>query len=374
MGRGLSEGYVREIGNANALGGGTKETFGQALLAISQMAAKPKVSGQELLQLINAGIPVPKLLKSAFGTGDPEELAKQGRSSAEVLSGLLRELEKLPRVAGGAQNSIDNLQDSLKFASVEFGRGLAEAGGKALDALSTSLSDLIDSGNFQSFGETLAEIFNFDPSSSALTEGIIQVEGFFIRLSVTMQNMAAVAGQLLNALVYLPDTLFGIARIIADLTHLDVNAAKKDWDALVDHVKTGKPTGDTARAAAMSMGGGALPLLMMMDGMNPDDFYGNTQADAFMNESRNRLRMRKEHPKKPNPSLPVESANQAATQVAEQTDLLRKIAFFTEKTAAHLERHAFGGGDLGRIGVTPIEVSGMIGQAMRSRMVASARG
>jgi tape measure domain-containing protein len=160
--QGFAEALVKQIGNANALGGGGKETFSRALLAVSQMLMKPFLQGEELLQLMEAGIPAAKIVKDRFGTADTEMLKKQGISSEQVLQGILQELEKLPRVAGGAKNTLENFNSALHFMSVSIGEAVAQVATKPLEALSASVDKFTDAGVWQdaitSFAESLGLI------------------------------------------------------------------------------------------------------------------------------------------------------------------------------------------------------------------------
>lgn len=164
--QGFAEALVKQIGNANALGGGGKETFSRALLAISQMLMKPFLQGEELLQLMEAGIPAARIVKDRFGTADTELLKKRGIGSEQVLQGILEELEKLPRVAGGAKNTIENFNSALHFMSVSIGSAIAQVATGPLDALATSIDKFSD-----------AEIWSTAVSSLADSLGLASTEG-----------------------------------------------------------------------------------------------------------------------------------------------------------------------------------------------------
>lgn len=164
--QGFAEELVKQIGNANALGGGGKETFSRALLAISQMLMKPFLQGEELLQLMEAGIPAARIVKDRFGTADTELLKKQGISSEQVLRGILAELEALPRVAGGAKNTLENFNSALHFMSVSIGGAIAQVATGPLDSLAEAIEKFSD-----------AEIWSTAVSSLADSLGLASVEG-----------------------------------------------------------------------------------------------------------------------------------------------------------------------------------------------------
>lgn len=154
-----AENLIREIANANARGGGGIDTFQRAMMAISQIAMKPQLQGEELLQLMEAGIPVQGMIKKRFGTSDTDQLRKQGVTSAQVLDALVAEMSKLDRVSGGAQNSIDNMQSAVSQAMVSIGSSVATVAVPWLDALSQSLEDTTNAGVLRDATESIMQSF-----------------------------------------------------------------------------------------------------------------------------------------------------------------------------------------------------------------------
>jgi tape measure domain-containing protein len=136
----LSEKALRAFGNAIATVGGGKEQLDGVLLALSQISAKGKVSAEEINQL-NERLPqIRTAMKEAFGTSDTEMLGKKGITSAKFIEDITAQFAKLPPVAGGARNAIDNFQDSLKSLKVAgsgFFAGSAEGFIKDLSGAAT---------------------------------------------------------------------------------------------------------------------------------------------------------------------------------------------------------------------------------------------
>jgi tape measure domain-containing protein len=188
VGGGLAESLIAGIGNANARSGGGVEQFGRAMLAIQQIAMKQYLQGEELLQLMEAGIPVQGLMQDRFGTTDTEQLKKQGVTSAMVLAALSEELAKLPKAAGGAQNTLDNFSDSIKFAFINAGSGLASVQGP-LDKFAESISTLTDANVWADAVTMFANALGLIPSSSADAEdGLLRVAAGFVGFGVFLQN------------------------------------------------------------------------------------------------------------------------------------------------------------------------------------------
>lgn len=175
----LSLSLLREFGNANASGGGGKAELDQLLTAVSQIANKPFLQGDELLQLTEGGIPAFKLIKDIFGTTDTEELKKRGIESIDVLRALNSELAKMPRVAGGAKNSFENVADAVDYAMVTAGQAINRELLPFVDAMGNSIDKGAEAGLFESIGQQIAEslitVLGTDDTDRILTEAVIEL-------------------------------------------------------------------------------------------------------------------------------------------------------------------------------------------------------
>ena len=67
-------------------------------------------------------------MKDAFGTADTEVLQKMGIDSATFIRTITGEFDKLPKVMGGAQASLDNYADSWKALKTQFGESINATG------------------------------------------------------------------------------------------------------------------------------------------------------------------------------------------------------------------------------------------------------
>jgi tape measure domain-containing protein len=154
---------IKQFANANARGGGNAETFGRILTQVRQAAGRPFLAQEDLTPIGEAGIPINKVLKDAFGTGDTEELKSKGIGAQQALEGIVKELAKLQRVAGGAQNEFDNIGDALKFAGVAAGEGINQSLLPYLNQFATAIGELTDGGEIQAAFSTaaanIAEVF-----------------------------------------------------------------------------------------------------------------------------------------------------------------------------------------------------------------------
>jgi tape measure domain-containing protein len=119
----LSIRILKEFANAVAMTGGGKAQLNEITVQLGQMAAKGKVLAQDLRPIIEAAPAVATALKNMFGTVSSEaiseQLEKTGKSSTDMITMLLTEMEKAPRVTGGWKNSLENLSDTLFVARAE---------------------------------------------------------------------------------------------------------------------------------------------------------------------------------------------------------------------------------------------------------------
>src|SRR5688572_9230402 len=108
-----AERSLRAFGNAIATTGGGKAELDRLTIQLGQLSAKGKILSQDLRPIIEAAPAVGKALRDAFGTVDPQEIEALGLTTDQFLDALLTQLEKLPKVTGGAKNSFENLQDAM---------------------------------------------------------------------------------------------------------------------------------------------------------------------------------------------------------------------------------------------------------------------
>lgn len=123
----LAERSLMGFGNALATVGGGKADLDTVTRALSQMAAKGKVSAEEIGQLAEKVPQIREIMKAAYGTADAEKLGKAGIQSMEFIDGIVKELERLPRVTAGAQNSFENFSDAVFRARGAIGEALLPA-------------------------------------------------------------------------------------------------------------------------------------------------------------------------------------------------------------------------------------------------------
>lgn len=143
--------------------GATEASMSQIALALGQIQAKGKLSGQEVLQLVNAGLSVDKILADAFG-----------KTTAEIVA--MREKGLIP-----ADQAIEAIVSSLEN---DFG-GAAKAQAGTFSGLLASLEDVRSVGLREFFEGTFKAI------QPLLTEFVntISSEDFMSGLNQLGQNV-----------------------------------------------------------------------------------------------------------------------------------------------------------------------------------------
>lgn len=137
---------VEQFGNAVARSGGGAAELDGAVLALTQIASKGKISAEEINQLGERIFEIRPALIQAFGTADSEQLQALGITSAEFIAKITEELAKLDRVEGGLSNAFENLRDSLRQSLTQFGATINETFNlsEVLNKLARGVQYLVD--------------------------------------------------------------------------------------------------------------------------------------------------------------------------------------------------------------------------------------
>jgi len=123
------------VGNAVAGLGGGKEVLDGVTLALGQMAAKGKVSAEEMNQLAERGIPAWKMLAKEIGVSQPQamKMAEKGAIDANtaivsIINGMNQEFpDMMSKQSKSFSGAMSNLQDSADIALTKIGTAIIEA-------------------------------------------------------------------------------------------------------------------------------------------------------------------------------------------------------------------------------------------------------
>jgi tape measure domain-containing protein len=137
---------MTSLGNATSGMGTGAEGVQRATVALQQMSAAGKISGEDLNQLRDAGIPVFDLLTAATGktTAQIAEMAQKGQLGRKELDQLMTALENgkgLERFNGLMDQQSQSLSGMISTLKDTAGMGLAQAFAPAIPFLKEILTD-----------------------------------------------------------------------------------------------------------------------------------------------------------------------------------------------------------------------------------------
>lgn len=148
------------------LGGGMDRLTG-IITALGQAQAKSKLQTEEILQLVERGVPAWDMLSKVTGksAAQLEELASEGRLGRDVIKSLIAELGKSADGAAAAGMSrLSGLMSNLSDSASDFYKRIANAG--ALDFAKGKLQQLIDTigqmdkdGRLDKLAKSLSDAF-----------------------------------------------------------------------------------------------------------------------------------------------------------------------------------------------------------------------
>ena len=329
-------------------------------------------------------------MQAAFGTSDTEALGKLGIDTTTFINGVVSQLERLPRVAGGIQNSIENLSDAIKEALVPLGRGLADlfagASGTSENLIATFkrvgteigevLSAIGKSGVLTDIAKSFSAIFGLD-FGKGLQENMVRVVSVIGSALKNLPELGKMAGDYLgkvfatvgdnieiafnNAFSLIKNTFSNfIAGIKADfLTAIGtmLQALPHLPGARNNTFSMGQTLLDNADAERRSIGLPKLEQFKSLPSALPSFAGLMKDADAMQSKIMANLKPYSEIPDGLNFGGGAGSQSSGVGSVFAAWDKhLADIEKNTKATADALEpRKVFGGGELAKMGVTAAE-------------------
>ena len=194
--------------------GASDAVTGQMANALGQIKAKGHIAGQEILQLVNAGVPALQILAEHFGktTDEIQKMVEQGAIPAdEAIAAITQSMDK--DFAGAAQRQSESLsgllntfEDLGKLAAAE----LLGTSFKALAPLANQFSEWIQSEGI--------------PALAAFGQNIGTGVGFLASLGLGLVDVANGQGlfndNLVNAMELIPGSsglVLGLATAVRDV-------------------------------------------------------------------------------------------------------------------------------------------------------------
>lgn len=256
------------VGNAASALGMGQDGIDRLTLAMGQMAAKGKVSGEEMRQLAEAGIPAWQLLADKIGVSIPEAMDRVSKGAVNAQVGLEALIDGMNEKFAGMMDEQSKtlvglwstLKDNVNQTMIEIGTSLVEALNlkPILEKVGDFLSEFRELVQKEGIAEALKKVIppELMVAIGALTGALAGLAlGGFSLLAVTIEGtlaaiapFVAIAGAIGAALVLLwrhvesirkvfvevgkTFTSFGelgesLRRLFASLT----NAGKKIWTA-----------------------------------------------------------------------------------------------------------------------------------------------
>ncbi|TAA42468.1 tape measure protein [Pseudoxanthomonas winnipegensis] len=159
------DGTLKGLIDQNALLGGSMESLDGIILAVGQAWSKQKLQGEEIMQLVERGVPVWDLLAKATGKNVTElqRLSSAGQLGKDVIRELLDEMAKSS--SGAAADSINTLS-RLWTAFVDrvqgFARDIANSGAldyfkRQLSEISAAIDAMAASGDLQRYAKRVSD-------------------------------------------------------------------------------------------------------------------------------------------------------------------------------------------------------------------------
>jgi len=316
---------IRGAGKANALAGGGREEFGRIGLALGQIAVKPQLQGEELLQLVEAGVNAYGIIKEAFGTADTEKLKQAGITSRQVITALAIGMNKLPSVGDTAKNAIENFGQAVDFAMIRIGQAVNSAALPYITKFTDAVEGLSDSGVIDSFGQTIVGIFESAlPASDDFQMSLIEVGAGFVTAAAATRNF------ILN----LQDLWKFFSKFVPLSPVLDFASGTTQGLSPVDE-------GDRFKAGA---------LLNLERQRQARERQKKEDAERKLKEDADRKKIEEDAKNNKNSTKP---------ELVKQTNYLQQIA---QNTRPDLKKIALGGGNLGAQGISATTLSAMRGR------------
>jgi len=168
--------------------GQSEEAANRVALALGQIQAKGRVAGQEVLQLVNAGIPVDQILATAFNktTAEIVALREKGAIPADAaIKAIVRSLESdfggaAKRQAGSVSGLISSLEDLQRIGARDLLGPAFQAAQPYVQQLVDTLQDPKHREEMQAFGTAIGTL------AGEAIPAVVQAGGEFVRMLETV--------------------------------------------------------------------------------------------------------------------------------------------------------------------------------------------
>ncbi|AMO58268.1 tape measure protein [Endozoicomonas montiporae] len=191
------------VDQTSKLGGGMERLNGISL-ALGQAWAKQKLQGEEILQLVERGVPVWSLLEKVTGknTQELQKLSSAGQLGRETIKQLIEEIGKSSAGAAKANMGllsgiISNLSDEwLKFKDRIAEAGWLDYVKAQLSELGSKLDEMAGDGRLQALAESISRGFIKMAEAVKASFSSINFEDFVSKVKTGFTTVSDVLGSL----------------------------------------------------------------------------------------------------------------------------------------------------------------------------------
>lgn len=199
-------GSLQALVDQNAAVGGSQEELSGKVLALGQAWAKQKLQGEEILQLVERGVPVWSLLEKVTGKNVQElqKLSEQGKLGRSVIKALYEEIGRAN--AGAAQQGLSSISGLLQQVSARW---------------TDFLNRVADNGVTEYFkreiGSLLGSTQNLDGMSKRVADAIIGTIEALKRFALQVAPVATAVGDFTLSLLKHAEAIVFVGKVYAGL-------------------------------------------------------------------------------------------------------------------------------------------------------------
>ncbi|MET4819331.1 tape measure protein [Endozoicomonas lisbonensis] len=191
------------VDQTSKLGGGMERLNGMTL-ALGQAWAKQKLQGEEILQLVERGVPVWSLLEKVTGknTQELQKLSSAGKLGRDTIRQLIEEIGKSSEGAAAANMGLlSGLMANMSDEWLKFKANIAKSGWLdyikgQLKSLSVTIQEMTDNGKFDAVAKSISDGFISMAESIKASLSGVTIEGF---VSGIKDGFSSVSNALTNA-------------------------------------------------------------------------------------------------------------------------------------------------------------------------------
>ncbi|NHR08328.1 tape measure protein [Chromobacterium haemolyticum] len=185
-------GSLQAITDQSAKLGGSQETLTRIALALGQAWSKQKLQGEEVLQFVDAGVPVWDLLGKKLNktTAELQDMGSKGLLGRDVIRQLIQAMEEESKGAASSQvgtwqGMVSQLQDIWDQFLAEVGNnGPLEAAKSQIKSLMDAIAQAMADGSAADMGRNLAAIISTLGETIRVTVGFVREHADAIKLLI----------------------------------------------------------------------------------------------------------------------------------------------------------------------------------------------